>query len=59
MNTDTNSIESFAMNIGAKKLPFEECLEQYPLFLKLYLDDAVEDIEFFKSRRFYVREATI
>ena len=33
-----------------KNSSFEECLEQYPLYLKLYLDDAEEDIEFFKSR---------
>jgi len=57
--TSTVSLENFCINMGAKKVSFNECLEQYPLFLKLYIDNSIEDKEFLKSKTFYVREANI
>jgi len=54
--TNTISLDSFYTNWGAKRVSFTECLEQYPLFLKLYIDNSIEDKEFFKSKIFYVRE---
>jgi len=56
-----SSFESYYIGFGAKKLSFKECLEQYPLFLKLFID-GVTDKEFLKSlksKTFYVREANI
>ena len=57
--TKTVSLEKFCINMGAKKVSFNECLEQYPLFLKLYIDNSIEDKEFFRSKTFYVREENI
>jgi len=54
-----SSFESYYISFGAKKLSFRECLERYPLFLKLFFD-GITDKEFLKSlksKTFYVREA--
>jgi len=55
---DGSSVESFYIGLGAKRLSMKECLEQYPLFLELYLDSLPEDKEFLKSKIFYVRESS-
>jgi len=58
--TNTVSLKRYYISMGAKKVSFEDCLEQYPLFLKLYLNNfpkTKEFLEFFKSKTFYVREA--
>jgi len=56
-----SSLESFYIDSGAKKLSFKECLEQYPLFLKLFVADYTdkEFLKSLKSKTFYVREANI
>jgi len=53
------SIESFCIDIDAKKLSFEECTLQHPLFLKAWLDNSPRTEEYCKSKTFYVREANI
>jgi len=57
--SETISIESFCIDIGAKKLSFEECTLEYPLFLKAWLDNSPRTEEYCKSKTFYVREANI
>jgi len=57
--TDTISLASFYIDVGAKKLSFEECMLEYPLFLKAWLDDSPRTEEYCKSKTFYVREANI
>ena len=57
--TERNSVESFYIDIGAKKLSFQECLEQYPLYSKAWLDDSLLTKEYFKSLIFYIREGTV
>jgi hypothetical protein len=55
--SETISLESFLFNMGAKKVSFEECLTEYPLFLKAYINKSIETKDFFKSKIFYIREA--
>ena len=55
---DLSSLESFYLGMGAKKVFFEDCLVQYPLFLKAYLDDSIKTKEAHKSKIFYIREAS-
>jgi len=57
--SETISIESFCIDIGAKKLSFEECILEYPLFLKAWLDNSPRTEEYCKSKTFYVRETNI
>ena len=52
--TKRNSLENFYTDIGAKKLSFQECLEQYPLYLKAQLNDSRRPKEYFESATFYV-----
>jgi hypothetical protein len=49
-------LESFYLKIGAKKLSFEDALVQYPLFIKVYLDNSIKTKEAHKSKIFYIRE---
>jgi len=59
---ETNSLssfESYYIDFGAKELSFKKCLEQYTLFLNLFLAD-MKDKEFLKSlksKTFYVRDS--
>ena len=57
--SETLSVESFFIDIGAKKVSFEKCTLQHPLFLKSWLDNSPRSKEYLKSKTFYVREANI
>jgi len=54
-----SSFESYYISFGAKKLSFKECLEQYPLFLKLFVADYTdkEFLKSLKSKIFYVLDS--